>query len=214
MVFILLSSGEVKIVCCCVKKDYTNKDNSKSFKNLKHNRQEIKDIMSLIFKAFEFWCVWGYGKREKKVAGADSCITTRPYTAEVVQCLCLWLHKRLRVRDVDHLSVNNFSRAAWDSLLCLLYYPCCFSTLFLSQQAWNVTKQNLGQNNHSHTSNRLRVNFLISFNVENTREPHVKELTGNAGSEPTPAMPFLYFLKLWKIAGLWRAYVLYLKSLI
>lgn len=106
MVFILLSSGEVKIVCCCVKKDYTNKDNSKSFKNLKHNRQEIKDIMSLIFKAFEFWCVWGYGKREKKVAGADSCITTRPYTAEVVQCLCLWLHKRLRVRDVDHLSVT------------------------------------------------------------------------------------------------------------
>lgn len=173
--------------------------------------------MSPIFETLEFWCLWGYGKRGKKVVEADSCIATRSYIAEVVQCLCLWMHERLRVRGHGSPHWNNFSSAAWDSLICLLYYLCkdsCFSTLFLSQQAWNVIKQNLVQNNHSHRNNGLRLNFLISFNLKSTREPHVKELTGNSGSEPIPATLFLCFLKLLKIPGLWGAYVLHLKLLI
>lgn len=172
--------------------------------------------MSPIFETLEFWCLWGYGKRGKKVVEADSCIATRPYIAEVVQCLSLCLNERLRVRGHGSPHWNNFSSAAWDSLICLLYYLCkdsCFSTLFLSQQAWNVIKQNLVQNNHSHRNNGLRLNFLISFNLKSTREPHVKELTGNAGSEPIPATLFLCFLKLLKIPGLRGAYVLHLKLL-
>lgn len=128
--------------------------------------------MSPIFKTFEFCRVWGYEKRGKKVVRADSCIATRPYIAEVVPCLCLWLHEGLRVRGHGSSHWNNFSSAAWDSLICLLYYLCknsCFSALFLVLPAWNVIKKNLVQNNHSHTSNRLRMNFLISFNVKNTR---------------------------------------------
>lgn len=121
-----------------VERLYQYRQNLKSFKNPKHNRQEIEDIMSPILKTLEFWYVWGYGKRGKKVVGADLCITTRPYIAEVVQCLCLWLHERLRVRGHRSPYWIHFSSAA-----CLLYYLCkesCFSTLFLSQQAWNVIK--------------------------------------------------------------------------
>lgn len=67
------------------------------------NRQEIQDIKSLIFKTFEFWCVWGYGKRRKKVSRAGSCIRTPPYIAEVVQCLCGCM-RSWESQDMDHLT--------------------------------------------------------------------------------------------------------------
>lgn len=63
-------------------------------------------------------------------------------------------------------------------------------------------KQDLVQDNQGHNSSRLRLNFLISCNLKNTREPHGKERAGNIGSEPTAATLFHCFLKLLKIPGL------------
>lgn len=108
----------------------------------------------------------------------ESCGSSFTYTLHSWSSMSLWLHERLRVRahgSPHGSSWINFSSAAWESLICLLYYLCtdsCFSTLFLSQQAWKMIKENLVQNNHSQRSNRLWLNFLISFNLKNSREPH------------------------------------------
>lgn len=65
-----------------------------------------------------------------------------------------------------------------------------------------MMKQGLVQDNLGH-----RLNFLISCNLKNTREPHGKEDTGNTGSQPTPATLFHCFLKLLKKPGLRKAYM-------
>lgn len=184
MVFTPVGSGEVKMVWCFMKKDYTKRTELKKL--------NTTDIMSSIIKTFEFCCVWGYEKRGRKVVRFVHCDhTSHSWSCSMSLSVATW--EAVRGQGSSHW--NNFSSAAWDSLVCL-YYLCkdsCFSTLFLALQAWNVIKQNLVQNNHSHTSNRARLNFLISFSIKNTREPHLKEMTGNAGSEPTPATLFLCF---------------------
>lgn len=153
---------------------------------------------------------------EKAVEEATSGLATRAYPPGVVQCPCLWLPERFRVRGHGSPHWNNFSSAAWDSSIYLYYLykgDSSFNTLFLSQQAWNMMKQDRVQDNQCHRSRRHGSNFQISCNPKNFREPRGKEQTGNTSSEPTPATLFFSFLKLLKTPGLRKSYVFHLKWL-
>lgn len=154
---------------------------------------------------------------EKAVGEAASGLATELIHLKLFSSPAYGCMRGLRVRGHRSSHWNNSSSAAWDSLICHLYYVCkgdsSFSTLFLAPQAQNMMKQDLVQDNQGHMSSRLRLNFLISCNLNTTREPHGKEHTGNTGSEPTTATPFHYFLNLLKIPGLWKAYVCHLQWL-
>lgn len=151
---------------------------------------------------------------EKAVEEAASGLANRAYLAEVVQRPCLWLPERFRVRGHGSPHWNNSSSAAWDPPIYLLYYlykgDSSFNTLFLSQQARNMLKQDRVKDNQGNRSRRHKPNFQTSCNLKNFREPCGKEQTGNTNSEPTPATLFFSFPKLLKTPGLWKSFVLHL----